>query len=365
MRIARVLLIVAIVAVSAFGFALAGRTQKASAQATGKLAEILGRGQLNCGVSEGLAGFSLANPDTGVVEGLDADFCRAIAAAIFGAQESIDTFVNFVPLSADARFVALQSGEVDVLNRNTTWTLTRDLTLGADFGPTTFYDGQGLLAFVEDGYTSLADMQGVTFCSTSGTTTEKNITDAYRALFNEDPNLVLKATAAENLTDFEGRACDVLTSDKSQLASLRSTSSNPSAYVLLPDTLSKEPLGPMYPANDSQFGNIVDWAVYATFQAEEFGITSENIADLVAAQSAAAEGDGVYDVQLQRFFGLTEDNYGAALGIPNSFAVDIITTVGNYAEIYERNVTPIGVPREGSLNAAWSDGGLLYAPAWR
>jgi general L-amino acid transport system substrate-binding protein len=345
---------------------LAASAVSVSAQEpAGKLAEILERGTLNCGVSEGLAGFSRANPDSGVWEGLDADFCRVIAAAIFGAQEDIDSVITFVPLSADARFAALQSGEIDVLNRNTTWSFTRDITLGADFGPTTFYDGQGLLIKVEDGFASLADMQGATFCSTSGTTTEKNITDAYRALFNEDPTLVLKATAAENLADFESGTCDVLTSDKSQLASLRSTSSNPSAYALIADTLSKEPLGPMYPANDSQFADIVDWAVYATWQAEEFGLDSTNIAASVEEQAASTEGDGVWNVELQRFFGLTEDNYGAALGIANTFAVDIISTVGNYGEIYERNVTPIGVPREGSLNALWTQGGLHYSPAWR
>jgi len=367
MRLSRVMS--AAVLVSVIGLSLLGGTRmnrtSAQTEATGKLAEILERGQLNCGVSEGLAGFSRLNADTNRWEGLDADFCRAIAAAIFGSEGNIDDFVNFVPLSADARFVALQSGEIDVLNRNTTWTLTRDITLGADFGPTTFYDGQGLLARVEDGFTSLADMEGATFCSTSGTTTEKNITDAYRAQFNTDPTLVLKATAAENLADFESATCDVLTSDKSQLAALQSTSSNPAAYIILGDTLSKEPLGPMYPANDSQFADIVDWTVYATFQAEELGISSANIQEMIDAQSASAEGDGVYDIQLQRFFGLTEDNYGANMGINNTFAVDVIKVVGNYGEIYDRNVTPINVPRAGSLNDLWTNGGLHYSPAWR
>lgn len=365
MRIRQVLITVLVLSVLMALTASALARPSAQTEPTGKLAEILGRGSLNCGVSEGLAGFSRQNPDSGVWEGLDADFCRAIAAAIFGAQENIDDVVTFVPLSADARFQALQSGEIDVLNRNTTWTLTRDITLGADFGPTTFYDGQGLLAKLEDGFTGLADAQGATICSTSGTTTEKNITDAYRALFNEDPALVLKATAAENLADFESGACDILTSDKSQLAALQSTSSNPAAYIVLPDTLSKEPLGPLYPASDSLFGDIVNWAVYATFQAEEFGLDSSNIQEAVEAQTAATEGDGVYNVELQRFFGLTSDNYGASLGIPNTFAVDVILTVGNYAEIYERNVTPIGVPREGSLNELWTRGGLHYPPAWR
>ena len=324
-----------------------------SAQGGGTLQEVIDRGVLNCGVSGGLPGFSNQNPDTGEWEGLDVDYCRAIAVAIFGLE--YQDHLNIVPLTADVRFTALQAGEVDVLNRNTTWTLTRDVTLGSDFGPTTFYDGQGLLVRIDDGFTSLLDMEGATVCSTSGTTTEKNITDAYRQAFGSDPALVLGPGPSENLADFEAGGCDVLTSDKSQLASLRSVASDPSALELLPDTLSKEPLGPMYLADNSAFADVVDWAVYATFQAEEYGITSENIDEMMNSD----------DINIQRFLGLTEDNFGDAMGIPNSFAADIIRTVGNYAEIYDRNVTPIGVPREGSLNDLWTRGGLIYSPAWR
>jgi len=324
-----------------------------SAQDGGKLQEIVDRGALNCGVSGGLPGFSIQNPDTGEWEGLDVDYCRATAVAIFG--ELTEDNLNIVSLTSDVRFTALQAGEVDVLHRNTTWTLTRDITLGSDFGPTTFYDGQGLLVRIADGFGSLGDMEGASFCSTSGTTTEKNITDAYRGLFGEDPALVLAAGPQENLADFEAGTCDVLTSDKSQLAGLRSVSSDPSALEVLGDTLSKEPLGPMYVGGDSQFADIVDWTVFATIQAEEYGITSENIGDFMGSD----------DINIQRFLGETEDGYGDALGISNSFAADIIATVGNYAEIYERNVTPIGVSREGSLNDQWYNGGLLYSPAWR
>jgi general L-amino acid transport system substrate-binding protein len=326
------------------------------------LDQVMERGVLNCGVSGGLPGFSLADPDTGVMEGLDADYCRALAVALFGGEAYSEDLVNFVALTSDVRFTALQAGEVDVLHRNTTWTLTRDITLGSDFGPTTFYDGQGLLVRIEDGFTSLADMEGASFCSTSGTTTEKNITDAYRALFNEDPILVLAPGPQENLADFESSACDVLTSDKSQLAGLRSVAADPSSLTVLGDTLSKEPLGPMYLEDNSSFADIVDWSVYATFQAEELGITSENV-DAIIAEQTELGADG--DVGLQRFLGLTEDGYGDALGIPNTFAADIVRVVGNYAEIYDRNVTPIGVDRAGSLNDAWANGGLLYAPAWR
>ena len=319
----------------------------------GTLQAIIDRGVLNCGVSGGLPGFSNQNPDTQEWEGLDVDYCRAVAVAIFGPE--YQDHLNIVPVTADARFTALQAGEIDVLNRNTTWTLTRDITLGSDFGPTTFYDGQGLLVRIDDGFTSLADMEGASICSTSGTTTEKNITDAYRQQFGTDPTLVLNIGPPENLADFEAGSCDVLTSDKSQLAGLRSVATDPSALELLPDTLSKEPLGPMYLADNSAFADVVDWTVYATFQAEEYGITSENVDEMMNSD----------DINIQRFLGLTEDNYGDAMGIPNGFAADIIRTVGNYGEIYERNVTPIGVPREGSLNALWTNGGLIYSPAWR
>lgn len=336
------------------------------AASTGKVAEIIARGQLNCGVSGGIPGFSNINPDTNRWEGLDADFCRVLAVAIWGPEFSEDK-INFVPLTSDVRFTALQAGEVDVLHRNTTWTFTRDITLGSDFGPTTFYDGQGILVRIADGYTSLADMDGVTFCSTSGTTTEKNITDAYRAQFSADPSLQLAATPDANIADLEAGACDALTSDKSQLAALRTTLSDPAAWTILGDTLSKEPLGPMYLSGDAQFADVVNWSVYATFQAEELDITSANIDTLIAEQQALIDDgtDGNENVQLVRFFGLGTENYGTALGIPNSFAADIIRIVGNYSEIYERNVTPIGIARDGSLNALWTDGGLLYSPAWR
>lgn len=350
MRLFRLLIVVTLLAVVALG------SSSVFAQG-GKLQEIQDRGVLNCGVSGGLPGFSNVNPNTGTMEGLDADFCRVLAVAIFGADYTEDN-VNFVELTSDVRFTALQAGEVDVLHRNTTWTLTRDITLNSDFGPTTFYDGQGLLVRIEDGFTTLADMEGASFCSTSGTTTEKNITDAYRGIFGTEPILVLGPGPSENLADFEAGACDVLTSDKSQLAGLRSVSSDPASLTVLGDTLSKEPLGPMYLGNDSVFGDIVNWSVYATFQAEEYGISSENVDELIAA-------NGNDDINIQRFLGLTEDGFGAALGIPNSFAADIIRVVGNYGEIYERNVSPIGVDRAGSLNALWTEGGLMYSPAWR
>jgi general L-amino acid transport system substrate-binding protein len=310
------------------------------------------RGVLNCGVSGQLPGFSAPNPDTGVMEGIDADYCRVLAAAIWG--EANDENVNFVSLTANERFTALQAGEVDVLNRNTTWTLTRDADLGSDFGPTTFYDGQGLLVKVADGIGSIDDTEGATFCSTTGTTTEKNVADAMDAR-GFDWTLIGVEDASSGIAAFEEGQCDILTSDKSQLASLRSTSQDPSAYEILGDTLSKEPLGPMYLGNDSQWGDVVNWSVYATYQAEEFGLTSENVMDMMGSE----------DISISRFIGESEDNLGGLLGLNASFAYDIVANVGNYAEIYERNVAPIGVPREGSVNDSWTNGGLLYAPAWR
>lgn len=336
------------------------------AQSGGLLQTIKDRGTLNCGVSGGVPGFSNQNPDTGAWEGLDVDFCRVLAVAIWGPDYTEDK-VNYVPLTSDVRFTELQAGNVDVLQRNTTWTLTRDITLGSDFGPTTFYDGQGMLVRISDGYTTLADMEGVTICSTSGTTTEKNITDAYSVIFGAAPTLQLKTSPQENVADLEAGACDALTSDKSQLAGLKTTLSDPAGWTVIGDTYSKEPLGPMYLAGDSQFADVVNWSVYATFQAEEYGVTSENVDQIIAEQQALLD-DGIEnneDIGLLRFLGLSTDNYGTSLGIPNSFAADIVRVVGNYAEIYERNVVPIGIPREGSLNALWTEGGLIYAPAWR
>jgi general L-amino acid transport system substrate-binding protein len=355
MRINRIVLVIALLVVTAFGSALFMSPDSAPvfAQESGSLLDtIRDRGVLNCGVSGELPGFSNPNADTGVMEGLDADFCRVLAAAIWGSAVS-DENINFVSLTANERFTALQAGEVDVLHRNTTWTLTRDADLGSDFGPSTFYDGQGLLVKVDLGVTSLEELDGATFCSTTGTTTEKNLADAMANLGYEF-TLVGVVDAPAGITAFEEGACDVLTSDKSQLASLRSASSDPSSMEILGDTLSKEPLGPMYLGDDSAFGDVVNWSVYATFQAEEFGINSTNIDEFA----------GNEDVNIRRFLG-EEETLGTLLGVPDTFAADIVRFVGNYAEIYDRNVVPIGVPREGSLNAMWTQGGLLYAPAWR
>lgn len=353
----RTRLILATLIVFTLGFAssalLGGVAQPAEAQAepTGKLAEVLDRGTLVCGVSGTLGGFSFLDPDSGEMTGLDADYCRAYAAAIFG--EVTEDNLEFVSLTAAERFTALQNGEIDVLSRNTTWTFTRDTDLAGDFGPTVFYDGQGLLVRADLGVSSIDDLDGASICTQTGTTTELNISDAM-GVRGFEYELIPFETSADSASGYESGACDVLTSDKSQLASIRANSADPSAHVILPDTLSKEPLGPMYLQGDAQWGDVINWATFATFQAEEFGITSENIGDMMGGDSP----------EIARFLG-EEGDLGSFIGLSNDFAANVIKAVGNYGEIYDRHIVPLGVTREGSLNAAWTDGGLIYAPAWR
>ncbi|MEO1443386.1 MAG: amino acid ABC transporter substrate-binding protein, partial [Chloroflexota bacterium] len=321
------------------------------AEPSGKLAEVIERGTLNCGVSGTLPGFSFLDPDTGEMSGFDADYCRALTAAIFG--EVTEENLEFVPLTAAERFTALQTGQIDVLFRNTTWTLSRDSDLGGNFVVVTFYDGQGLMVPVDLGVGSIDDLGGARICTQSGTTTELNITDAMTSR-GLDFELVPLETSADTFSAFEGGQCDVLTSDKSQLAALRSSAADPSLYTILPDTLSKEPLGPMWIEGDAQWGDVIKWTVFATFYAEELGITSENIGDMMGSE----------DPGLARFVG-EEGGLGSFIGLSDDFAVNVISAVGNYGELYETHLTPLGIAREGSLNAAFTEGGLIYAPAWR
>jgi len=341
-RVMLTLILVVALVVSVNGLAFG------QAEPEGKLAEIIARGKLVCGIAGSLPGFSFLDPDTGEVSGFDADYCRAVTAAIFG-EVTADN-LEFVPLTANERFTALQAGQVDVLFRNTTWTFSRDTDLDGEFGPVTFYDGQGLMVPADLGVSSINDLDGSRICTQSGTTTELNITDAMSELgFTFE--LVPLETSADTMTAFEAGSCDVLTSDKSQLAALRGASANPSLYTILPDTLSKEPLGPMWIEGDGQFGDVIKWTVYATFHAEEFGYTQGMTAEEIAAvdpRFAGAEGD-----------------LGSFIGLSNNFAVNVITAVGNYGEIYSRNLDALGIGREGSLNAMWTNGGLIYAPAWR
>jgi len=263
--------------------------------------------------------------------------------------------IEFIPLTAGERLTALQAGQIDVLIRNTTWTLTRDSKdLGLDFCPTTFYDGQGFIVRKADDINSIEDMDGATVCVTSGTTTEGNLADAFR-----EHGLALKtqvfADTEASFGSYDAGGCDCYTSDKSQLASLRTTADVPSAHVILPDTISKEPLGPVVRHGDSEWYDIVKWTIFATFFAEEHGITQAN--------ALTFESD---NPEIRRFLGV-EGGMGAKLGLAEDWAVNVIAAVGNYGEIYDRHLGPSGldIPRAGSLNDLWTNGGLIYCPAWR
>ncbi len=315
----------------------------------GTLAEVMARGTLKCGIHGSLPGFGFIDA-SGTNSGFDVDYCRAIAAAVLGDANAVE----YVPLNADQRFPALQTGEIDVLIRNTTWTLTRDADLGLDFTVTTFYDGQGYIVRAADGFESVADLDGGTICVTSGTTTEANLADNFASLgLTYTPNVF--SETPESFGTFVDGACDAYTSDKSQLASLASATDNPSDYVILPETISKEPLGPLVRANDSDWHDVVAWTVYATLQAEELGISQANVDDFTSDDN----------IGVQRLLGTGDDDLGALLGLSKDWAYQVVKQVGNYADIYERNIAPIGIPRAGTLNALWTDGGLMYAPAWR
>lgn len=304
------------------------------------------RGELNCGVNTGLAGFSA--PDAqGNWTGIDVDVCRALAAAMLGSP----TKVKFFPYNAQQRFTSVQSGEVDILSRNTTWTLTRDTDLGLDFGPVVYYDGQGFMVPSKLGVKSAKDLNGATVCVQTGTTTELNLTDWFRANKLELKPVVIQEQSQVEAAFFAGR-CDAYTTDASGLASTRaSRASNPDDYVILPEIISKEPLAPAYRQNDAQFGDIVRWTIYALIQAEESGITKANVDEM--KKSA--------DPTIQRLLGVTP-GAGKSLGLDEEWAARAIKAVGNYGEMFERNVgqgSPLKLKR--GLNDLWSRGGLQYA----
>jgi general L-amino acid transport system substrate-binding protein len=317
-----------------------------------RLEAVKNNGVLRCGVNSGVPGFGFLD-ETGDFTGFDTDFCRAIAVAIFNDP----TAVEFRPLTAAERFTALQTNEIDVLIRNTTWTFSRDVELGTDFGPTTFYDGQGMMVRKDSGFDSLADMDGATVCVLSGTTTELNLADAFSSRGTSYDPLVFDRSDETAAAYNEGR-CDGLTSDKSQLAGLRTTMDEPTEHKILPETMSKEPLGPVWAHGDQQWGDLITWVVNGIIIAEEKGITSDNVAAIVAGT--------VEDPEVARLLGL-EGEFGSLLGLAPDFMVNVISQVGNYGEIYERHLGPEGtdIPRTGSANALWNQGGLLYAQPWR
>lgn len=317
-----------------------------------RLAAIKANGVLRCGVNSGVPGFGFLNEEGDFV-GFDVDFCRALATAIFNNPDAVE----FRPLTAAERFTALQTNEIDVLIRNTTWTFTRDVELGTDFGPTTFYDGQGMMVRRDSGFDSLNDMDGATVCVLSGTTTELNLADAFASRGTSYTPLVFDKSDETAAAYDQGR-CDGLTSDKSQLAGLKTTLSDPAAHLILPETMSKEPLGPVWAHGDQQWGDMVRWVVNGLMIAEEKGITAANVTEKAAG---APE-----DPEVARLLGL-EGEYGQLLGLDPDFMVNVISAVGNYGEIYERHLGPDGtdIPREGSFNALASDGGLIYPQPWR
>ena len=312
------------------------------------LETVLARGKLIVGVNATLPGFGALDAATGEYSGFDVDYGRAIAAAI-----GVD--IEFIPLTAGERLTALQTGQIDVLLRNTTWTLTRDSKdLGLNFCPTTFYDGQGFIVRKADGIDSITDMDGATVCVTSGTTTEGNLADAFREHALALTTQVFADTEA-SFGSYDAGGCDAYTSDKSQLASLRTTANVPSNHIILPDTISKEPLGPLVRHGDDEWFDIVKWTVFATFFAEEHGITQANALTFESTNP-----------EVRRFLGV-ESGMGAKLSLAEDWAVNVIAAVGNYGEIYDRHLGPNGlnITRAGSLNDLWINGGLIYCPAWR
>lgn len=314
-----------------------------------RLNAVLERGQLICGVDGGIPGFSFVD-ESGNYSGLDVDVCRAVAAALFDDPDAVE----YRRLDSTERFTALSGGEVDMLSRNTTWTISRDTQVGMEFGPTTFYDGQGMMVREDSGITSLEDFAGKAVCVETGTTTELNLTDQMRKLgVDFEPVVFQDADAAYAAYD-EGR-CEGMTSDKSQLIARRSTLPTPDEHVLLDVTMSKEPLGPLTVNNDSAWFDVVKWVTYGLIQAEEFGITSENIDEFVGSD----------DPNIARFLG-EEGTLGEDMGIPNDFMARAIRHVGNYGEIYERNLgAESQFKLDRGLNALWNEGGLLYSPPFR
>jgi general L-amino acid transport system substrate-binding protein len=311
-------------------------TQAATAQT---LKTVKDRGMLSCGVSQGLPGFSSPD-DKGNWTGLDVDICRAIAAGIFNDA----TKVKFVPLSAKDRFTALQSGEIDVLSRNTTWTLSRDTSLGANFTGVTYYDGQGFLVKKSLKVNSALELNSASVCVQTGTTTEQNLADYFKG-----------NSADETVKAYESGRCDVFTSDVSQLYAERLKLANPADHAVLPEVISKEPLGPMVRHGDDQWFDIVKWSLFAMVGAEELGVTQKNVDEMAKSDKP----------ELKRAFG-TDGNLGEQLGLTKDWVARIVKAVGNYGESFDRNVgagSKLGIAR--GLNQLWNKGGIQYAPPIR
>ena len=317
----------------------------AAAQST--LEAVTKKGYVQCGVNVGLAGFS--QPDSqGVWKGIDVDVCRAVAAAVFGDASK----VRYTPLTAQQRFTALQSGEVDLLSRNTTWTITRDTSLGLNFVGVNYYDGQGFMVHAKRKVKSAKQLNGATICVQPGTTTELNLADYFRS-----HNMKFKPVVIEKLEEvlnayFSGR-CDVYTTDVSGLVAVRaSRATKPGEHIILPEVISKEPLGPAVRHGDDRWFDIVKWSLFAMIEAEEMGLTSKNIEQNLASTNPS----------IQRFVGASGD-IGKMMGLDNRWAVNIVKQVGNYGESFDANLKPLGFDR--GINKLWTQGGLMYAPPIR
>ena len=323
-------------------------------QGGGILAAVQSRGVLKCGVSGSATAFSEQQPD-GSVTGFDADYCRYIAAAVLGSGDAVE----FTALTAAERFTAVQTGAVDVLIRNTTWTQSRDTDVGMDFAPTTYYDGQQVMAREGDGFTGqsqIADLEGAVVCTNAGTTTEKNITEVTAAL---NVNITLNTFEDYNqvMDQFLAGACDAVTTDGSGLVGRKATQqpAGENWVIFPPSPISKEPLGPVTSQNDSQWLDIVKWAVFSSIIFDEKGVTSANASDM---QANPPDGEG------GRLLG-GEGELQTAMGLPSDAWFNAVSAVGNYDEIYSRNLNPVGLVRDGSLNASFLNGGLIYAPPAR
>jgi len=339
MKMSRLTVLVMILSLLAAGVAFAGKDLDA----------VKKKGFIQAGVNGGVFGFGMPD-EKGVWKGLDVDTAKAVAAAIFGDASK----VKYTPLTAQQRFTALQSGEIDVLTRNATRTLSRETQLGLNFVTVNYYDGQGFMVPKKLGVKSAKELSGATVCVLPGTTTEQNAADYFRSNSMDWKPVVIESTSELAKTFFAGR-CDVLTSDASQLAGSRAIAPNPADYAILPEIISKEPLAPAVRHGDDQFRDIVDFAVLAMINAEEMGITSKNVDEMMKSK----------DPMVQRFLGVIEGN-GAALGLDEKWAYNIIKQVGNYGEVFERNVgvnTTLGIER--GLNALWTNGGLMYSPPFK
>ncbi len=324
------------------------QTSNTTPASTSRLDTIKQRGTVICGVNGEVPGFSFVD-ENGQYSGLDVDVCRAIAAALFDDPEKVE----YRKLSAQERFPAVQSGEVDVLNRNTTWTVSRDTTNGMEFAPTIFYDGQGIMVTTASGVTDIAGLAGKSICVLAGTTTEQNLADQMQKIGVTDYNPVTFEDVDALYAAYQEGRCEGVTADRSQLVARRSILPNSQNHKVLDVVLSKEPLGPAVKNNDSAWFDAVKWITYALIQAEEFGITKDNLASFENSQ----------DPNIRRFLGL-DDKLGEGMGLPNDFAARVVKHVGNYGEVYDKNIgEPLGLDR--GPNNLWTEGGLLYSPPFR